>query len=92
MSMRFNEEFLNWAVQLEDEAGCDIEAGLDLGRHLSNYLADNRAFINQERLMEILEEALGAYLSRADLEIIANATQGCARDRMKEKFQLPETV
>jgi hypothetical protein len=42
--------------------------------------------------MEIWEEVLGAYLSPADLDIIANATQGCARDCMKEKFQLPETA
>ncbi|WP_019498504.1 hypothetical protein [Pseudanabaena sp. PCC 6802] len=92
MSINFNTEFLNWAVQIEDEAGCDVEAGLDFGQHLSDYLANNRVFISQEKLMEILEEALGAYLSRDELEIIANTTQGCARDRLKEKFQFLETA
>lgn len=38
MSDNFNEYWLKWAVEIEDEADCDIEAGLYLGQHLGEYL------------------------------------------------------
>lgn len=31
MNIKFDEDWLNWAVKLEDDASCDIQAGLYYG-------------------------------------------------------------
>jgi hypothetical protein len=87
MSSNLNEEWLKWAVQLEDEAACDIEAGLNIGQHLGEYIANSQGYINHEKLMSILKEELGAFLSQEELEIIANATQNYVSERVKEKLR-----
>jgi hypothetical protein len=88
MSSDFNdEEWLREAARLEDEAGCDIQAGPDLGANLGIYLASAKSYINHEKLMSILQEELGDLLSPEDLETIANAAQNCAQARVIEKFQ-----
>ena len=33
-----NEAWLEWAIQAEDEAECGIQAGLNLGSHLGEYI------------------------------------------------------
>lgn len=86
MSIKFNEDWLKWAIQIEDEVGCDIDAGLDLGQHLGEYIAKSQSYINHEKLMSILQEELGTLLSQEDLEMIADATQKCVHNRLKEKF------
>ena len=85
MSANFNEAWLEWAIKIEDEAACDIEAGLDLGQHLGEYIAKSQSYINHEKLMSILKEELGTILPQEDIEMIAAATQNCTRDRIKEK-------
>lgn len=92
MSSNFNEEWLKWAIQLEDEAACDIEAGLNIGQHLGEYIANSQGYINREKLMSILKEELGSILSQEDLEMIANATQSCAHERVKEKIRAFEVA
>jgi len=87
MSINFDENWLKWAVQIEDEANCDIQAGLDLDQNLEEYIAKTQGHINHEKLMSVLQEELGNILSSEDLEMIADATQNCVRDRLKEKFQ-----
>lgn len=48
ISSQFNDDWLKWAVEIEDEAGCDIEAGLNLGQHLGKYLVTlSRSHTNQ---------------------------------------------
>jgi predicted hydrocarbon binding protein len=86
MSSNFSESWLEWAIQIEDEAACDIEAGLDLGQYLGQYLAKSQGYISHEKLMSILQEELGAILSQEDLEVIAKKTENCVRDYIKKKF------
>ncbi len=92
MSGNFDEKWLEWAIQIEDEVGCDIEAGLDLGQDLGEYIAKTQGRINHEKLMSILQEELGNLLSQEELETIANATQNCVRERLKEKFHSAEVA
>lgn len=87
MSSNFNEEWLKWAVQVEDEAACDIEAGLNIGQHLGEYIANSQMYINREKLMSILREELGSILSQEDIEMIANTTQDCIHERVQEKIR-----
>ncbi|MDV2991916.1 MAG: hypothetical protein N4J56_001570 [Chroococcidiopsis sp. SAG 2025] len=44
--LKLSDEWLDWAIQLEDESGCDIEAGLNLGQHVGEYLVEIQEFIN----------------------------------------------
>lgn len=92
MNINFDENLLRWAVQIEDEVNCDIQAGLDLGQNLEKYIAKTQAHINQEKLMSVLQEELGNILSSEDLEIIADVTQNCVRDRLKEKYRSIEVA
>lgn len=92
MSGNFDETWLKWAVKIEEEANCDIQAGLDLGQYLGEHLANSQGYISHERLMVVLKEELGSFLSPDDLEVIANATQDCARDLIKEKLHSSEVA
>jgi hypothetical protein len=56
MSIQLNDDWLKWAVEIEDKAGCDIEAGLNLGQHSGEYLAKSQGYINHEQLMLIQQE------------------------------------
>lgn len=38
MSSKFSDRWLTWAVAIEDEAGCDVSAGLNLGQYLGEYI------------------------------------------------------
>jgi len=38
MNIDFGENWLSWAIQIEDAADCDISAGLDYGQNLGKYL------------------------------------------------------
>jgi hypothetical protein len=38
MNIDFDENWLSWAIQIEDAADCDISAGLDYGQNLGKYL------------------------------------------------------
>lgn len=92
MSINFSDEWLQWAVELEDEAGCDIEAGLNVGQHLGEYLAKRQSYINQEKFMTILQEELGNLLSQAEIEKIVDAMQQDVHNRIREKLQSPEVA
>jgi hypothetical protein len=85
MNANFNESWLDWAVQIEEEASCDIQAGLPLGKHFKEYIELTQRHINHEKLVSVLQEALGEILSSEDIEQIAIATQKRANDVIKEK-------
>jgi hypothetical protein len=38
MSSKFSDNWLNWAVEIEDEAGCDVSVGLNLSQYLGEYI------------------------------------------------------
>lgn len=86
MSNKFGKKWLDWAVNLEEEADCDLEAGLDLGRYLGEYLTKSQNYINYEKLILFLQEELGSILSQEEIAEIANATQTSARDHVQEKL------
>lgn len=86
MSSNFSESWLEWAIQIEDEAACDVEAGLDLGQYLGQYLAKSQGYISHEKLISMLQEELGAILSQEDLEVIARETENQVRNYIQKKF------
>ena len=62
MTAKFDEAWLERAIKLEDEANCDIEAGLDLGQYLGQYIAKTQSYVSREKLMSVLQEELGTIL------------------------------
>jgi hypothetical protein len=58
VSFEFDEEWLKNAVQIEDEANCNIQAGLDLGQNLDIYISEAKSYINCKKLTVVLEESL----------------------------------
>jgi hypothetical protein len=87
MNPKFDDAWLSWAIGIEDEAGCDISAGLDWGQDLGEYLANAQGCINREKLISVLQEDVGALLSEKEIEDIVNVAQTHVRDRIKEKLQ-----
>ena len=85
MNANFNESWLEWAVQIEKEEGCDIQAGLPLDKHFKEYIELTQRYINHEKLMSVLQDELGAILSPEDIEKIAINTQKRAKDVIRER-------
>jgi len=87
MNRKFDKTWLSWAIQIENEAGCDISAGLDLGQNLGEYIANAQGCINQENLRSVLQEDVGNLLSENEIEDIVNLVPERVRSRIKEKLK-----
>ncbi len=92
MNLEFDEKWLEKAIQIEDEAGCDVQAGLDLGRNSATYIATAKSYIDHEKLMLILKEGLGNLFALEELEALAVNLQNCTRDCVIEKLQAGKTA
>ena len=69
MSKKDLSSWLKWAVQLEDEADCDIEAGVNA--NIDNVSVD----VESEQLIAELKEAFGSSLSDQELKKIADVAE-----------------
>lgn len=87
-----NNSWLQWAVQLEDEANCDVDAGLDLGQNLGVYLVKTQSHISHEKLMAILQEELGNILSQEEIEEIVEKTESNIFDYLQQKFKVSDVA
>jgi hypothetical protein len=92
MNVNFNESWLEWAIQIEAASGCDIQAGLPLGKHFKEYVEQTQRYINHEKLLLVLQEELGAILSPEDIEKIANDTQKRTNEVINEKEKSPRAA
>lgn len=92
MNFEFDEKWLEKAIQIEDEAGYDAQAGLDLGRNSGAYIAAAKSYIDHEKLMLVLKEGMGDLLTLEELEAFAIDFQNRVRDRVIEKFHADKTA
>lgn len=92
MNFKFDEKWLKNAVQIEDEANCDIQAGLDFGQNADDYISDAKSYINYEKLMIILKESLGTIFQNDELESLASDLQDRTRERVIQKLQTKKTA
>ena len=53
--MNFDEKWLREAVKIEDEAECDIHAGLELGQNLSKYVKNTKSYIDRQKLISVFK-------------------------------------
>jgi hypothetical protein len=87
VNFEFDEKWLKNAIQIEDEANCDIQAGLDLAQKADTYISEAKSYINYEKLMVILEESLGTIFQADELELLASDLQSRTRERVIQKLQ-----
>ena len=92
MTFRIDPERLQELARLEEEAGCDIEAGLDLGRSAGVYLASAKSYIDRGKLLSVLQEGLGNVLSSEEIEAIAADLQYRTQNLVKEKLQSTQSA
>jgi hypothetical protein len=62
-------------VQIEDESGCDIRAGINHGANLGNYLFQKINAISYDQLKEILNSKTGKVLLSEDVDEIVSEIQ-----------------
>jgi hypothetical protein len=92
MNSQFDETWLLKAVQLETEANCDIQAGLNIEKKASIYLESAQSYINHERLLSMLREELGTLFQETELEDLAVDFQARARKKVIEKLQVSRSA
>lgn len=77
------------AAQLEEELGCDISAGPELGRGLGRMLADPAGFYQHQRLKQIVFRGLRQLLEDCDLGVGLPAAQSIGKQLLNERLQQP---
>ena len=84
--IKFDEKWLREAVAIEDEAECDIHAGLELGQNLSGYVRNAKSFINRQKLISVLKEGLNEVLSPQDIEEMADELQKEVKEKARKRI------
>ena len=90
--IKFDEKWLREAVVIEDEAGCDIHAGLELGQNLSEYVRKAKSYINRQKLISVLKEGLDEVLSPQDIEEMADELQKEVQEKARKRIQAKKTA
>ena len=90
--IKFDENWLKEAVAMEDEAGCDIHAGLELGQHAGEYIRNAKSYINRQKLISVLKEGLDEVLSPQDIEEMADELQKEVLAKARERILAKKTA
>lgn len=90
--MKFDEKWLREAVAMEDEADCDIHAGLELGQNLGEYVKNAKSYIDRQKLISVLKEGFDEILSPADIEKIADELQKEAQEKARKIIRAKKTA
>jgi hypothetical protein len=88
VSIKFDDNWLSWAAQIEDEADCDISAGLDHGQHLGEYLEmvmSKPKSISHSRLLSVLHDELGTSLTEEEIKKLASDIQSQVQNAISNK-------
>ncbi len=90
--IKFDEKWLREAVTMEDEADCDIHAGLELGQNLGEYVKNAKSYINRQKLISVLKDGFDEVLSPTDIEEIADELQKEAQEKARKIIQAKKTA
>jgi hypothetical protein len=89
MDLMQDDQWLQGAVEIEDELDCDVAAGLGnsskLGEVLRSRLGIPANVLNHDKLVSFLQEELGESLPSDDLEVIASELQMRVRERLQRR-------
>ena len=80
------------AVAAEDEADCDIHAGLELGQNLDEYVTNAKSYINRQKLISVLKEGFEEILSPTDIEKMADELQKEAQEKARKIIRAKKTA
>lgn len=89
MQLMLDEDWVREAVRIEEEAGCDIGAGFDLGANLGEFLQNPAEFA---RLLELRSLIMGEFLKLLaswDLGAGMEAAVACGRQLLMERLLHP---
>jgi len=82
-------EWVRAAAKLEEEAGCDISAGPDLGSGLGRMLADPVGFYQHQRLKKIVFQGLHQLLMDCNLGAGLTAAYAIGKPLLEERLRQP---
>ncbi|MGC1306638.1 MAG: hypothetical protein WA885_05370 [Phormidesmis sp.] len=82
-------EWVKAAAKLEEEAGCDISAGPDLGSGLGRMLADPAGFYQHQRLKKIVFQGLHQLLMDCNLGAGLTTAYAIGKPLLDERLQHP---
>ena len=88
MRIKFDDNWLKWAAQIEDEADCDISAGLDHGQNVGEYLKMEMSKskpISNGRFIQVLQDEIGTVLSEQEIEKLVQDFQIRVDEAIKNK-------
>lgn len=88
-SFTYDEEWLIEAVRLEDEADCDIGAGVDWGASLSAFIANPEGYSQLARLRSMVMREFGELLAEWNLGVGTPAAVACGRRLLMERLHAP---
>ena len=72
--MAERKSWLEWAVDVEQDAGCDVEAGPEVGSRLIEYMEHLEGGVTYEKLLDFLKGELENVLPVEEIETIADST------------------
>lgn len=80
-----NNSWLEWAVEVEEGADCDVEAGPDVGSRLVEYMECLEGSVTYEKLLDFLKRELENVLTVEEIETIADSTLKDVSKRVRER-------
>jgi hypothetical protein len=75
MTFKISDDRFQQLLQIEESVNCDIGAGIDHGANLGAYLAKATQYIDQTKLIALLQSEIGELLPAEDVEAIAAKVQ-----------------
>jgi hypothetical protein len=75
MTFKISGDRFQQLLQIEKSVNCDISAGIDHGANLGAYRAEATQYIDQTKLIALLQSEIGELLPAEDVEAIAAQVQ-----------------
>jgi hypothetical protein len=92
MAFEISQDELLEMARIEEEAGCDVEAGFDWGSNADTYLVSAESYLDRAKLLALLREGLSSLLDAEEIDAIATELQNHTKDLVIEKLQSAESA
>jgi hypothetical protein len=92
MEFKISTEEVLAMAKLEEEAGCDIEAGIHTGNHLRELMEFVLHQDNHEKFVEVLNEKWGNVMSQEDISELASNFQIQIQQRLADRIVHPRAT
>lgn len=89
MQLMLDQEWVREAVRIEEEAGCDIEAGFELGANLGEFLQNPSGFSDFFELRSVIISEFLKLLASWNLGAGMEAAVECGRQLLLQRLLAP---